>query len=141
MSPVASCKFKVESQEARYGKIERFEDVKSWQKGRELCKMIYAVTNKDRFNRDWGLRDQTRRAAVSIVSNIAEGFESQNNRTFVRYLYVAKASCGDVRSQAYIALDQGYASQTEFDAIYASATETSRLIAGFINYLQRHPER
>ena len=84
--------------------------------------MVYAVTNKDRFSRDWGLRDQIRRAAVSIVSNIAEGFESQNNRTFVRYRYVAKASCGEVRSQAYVALDQDYASQTEFNAIYATAT-------------------
>ena len=121
--------------------IERFEDIQSWQKGRDLCKMVYAITNKDRFSRDWGLRDQMRRAALSIVSNIAEGFESQNNRTFVRYLYVAKASCGEVRSQAYVALDQDYASQTEFDAIYATATETSRLIAGFISYLRKHPDR
>ncbi|MBN1580093.1 MAG: four helix bundle protein [Anaerolineae bacterium] len=121
--------------------IERFEDIKSWQKGRELCKIVYAATHNRPFSQDWGLRDQFRRAAASIVSNIAEGFESQNNRTFVRYLYIAKASCGEVRAQAYIALDQAYLSQTEFDTIYRTATETSRLLAGFIDYLQKHLDR
>lgn len=122
-------------------RIERFEDIKSWQSGRELCKMIYTVTKKECFNRDFGLRDQVRRAAVSVVSNIAEGFESQTNRTFIRYLYIAKASCGEVRSQAYVALDQEYISPKEFEAIYAKSTETSRLIAGFIAYLRQHLDR
>ena len=121
--------------------IERFEDIKGWQSGRELCKMVYAATGSGLFSRDLALRDQIRRAAVSIVSNIAEGFESQSNRSFVRYLYVAKASCGEVRSQAYVALDQGYVSRKVFDTIYAKATETSRLIAGLIAYLQKHPDR
>ena len=76
-----------------------------------------------------------RRASVSVISNIAEGFESQNNRTFVRYLYIAKASSGEVRSQAYIALDQKYISQEEFNRIYVLSTQTSRRIAGFIAYL------
>ena len=99
------------------------------------------VTRNKAFAQDFGLRDQIRRAAVSIVSNIAEGFEGQNNRTFVRYLYIAKASCGEVRSQAYIALDQHYISQQEFNDIHVQATEISRLLAGFIAYLQKHPDR
>ena len=89
-------------------KIERFEDVESWKKGRELCQMVYRFTNQDAFSRDFALRDQIRRASISVISNIAEGFESQNDRTFIRYLYIAKASCGEVRAQAYIALDQNY---------------------------------
>ncbi|MGC9399742.1 MAG: four helix bundle protein [Anaerolineae bacterium] len=91
-------------------KIERFEDVESWKKGRELCKMVYRMTNTGKFKRDYGLRDQIRRASVSVISNIAEGFESQNDRTFIRYLYIAKGSSGEVRAQAYVALDQGYIS-------------------------------
>jgi four helix bundle protein len=122
-------------------KIERFEDIKSWQKGRELCQEIYALTRAEPFSHDFGLRDQIRRAAVSMVSNIAEGFESQNNRTFIRYLYIAKASCGEVRSQAYVALDQSYITREEFATVYEISTETSRLIAGFIAYLQQHLDR
>lgn len=119
-------------------KIERFEEIKAWQKGRELCQMVYALTGQEAFRRDWGLRDQLRRAAVSVVANIAEGFESQNNRSFVRYLYITKGSAGEVRAQAYVALDQGYISQPEFDALYALITEVGRLIAGFITYLNQH---
>ena len=120
-------------------KIERFEDVKGWKKGRELCRLVYDVTNKAPFSRDYGLRDQIRRAAVSILSNIAEGFESQNDRTFVRYLYIAKASSGEVRAQAYVALDQDYITQEIFNQIYALSSETSRLIASFIAYLEQSP--
>lgn len=116
--------------------IERFEDIKGWRSGRELTKMVYEVTNRGQFSRDFALRDQIRRASVSIMSNIAEGFESQNNRTFIRYLYIAKASCGEVRSQLYVALDQGYVTEEEFNAIYQKSLETSRLIAGFITYLK-----
>ena len=121
-------------------KIERFEEIKSWIKGRELCKMVYTISNKGDFSHDFGLRDQIRRAAVSIISNIAEGFESQNNRTFIRYLYIARASSGEVRSQAYIALDQNYISQAEFDHLYTLSSEISRLIAGLITYLEQHPD-
>lgn len=115
--------------------IERFEDVKGWKKGCELCELVYEVTNKAPFSRDYGLRDQIRRAAVSVISNIAEGFESQNDRTFVRYLYIAKASSGEVRAQAYVALDQAYISQETFNQLYTLSSKTSCLIAGFIAYL------
>jgi four helix bundle protein len=122
-------------------KIERFEEIKSWQKGRELCQLIYRLTNDGPFRRDFGLRDQMRRAAVSVMSNIAEGFESQNNRTFVRFLYIAKGSAGEVRAQAYVALDQGYITQPEFDEITALSAEISRLLSKFIAYLQNHLDR
>lgn len=118
--------------------IERFEDILGWQSGRELCNLVYHLTKKELFSRDFGLRDQMRRAAVSVISNIAEGFESQNNRTFIRYLYIAKASSGEVRSQAYVALDQHYISQEEFDQVYALTMKTSRRIAGFIAYLEQN---
>lgn len=121
------------------GTIERFEDIKSWQQGRELCKLVYQLTRKGEFRRDWGLQDQMRRAAVSIVSNIAEGFESQNDSTFVRYLYIAKASSGELRAQAHVAQDQGYISADESQALRGLAGDVSRLISGLIAYLQSHP--
>ena len=120
-------------------RIERFEDIKAWQKGRELCKLVYTCSLAPEFSRDRGLRDQIRRAAVSIVSNIAEGFESQNDRTFIRYLYIARASSGEVRAQTYVALDQGYINQEEFKSIYEASCTTSRMITGFITYLNRSP--
>ncbi|HOS79726.1 MAG TPA: four helix bundle protein [Anaerolineae bacterium] len=119
-------------------RIEHFEEILGWQKGRELCRMVYTLTGVGTFSRDFGLRDQMRRAAVSVISNIAEGFESQSNRTFTRYLYIAKGSAGEVRAQAYIALDEGYITQQQFDQIYALSEETGRLIGGFIVYLQQH---
>ncbi len=121
-------------------KIERFEDIQGWQKGRELCKTVYQVTNKGAFSRDYGLRDQIRRAAISVISNIAEGFESQSDQTFIRHLYIAKGSPGEVRAQSYIALDQGYLTPAEFDTLYKIASETSRLISGFIQYLEKTPD-
>ena len=121
--------------------IERFEDVKGWEKGRELCKLVYEATNKAPFSRDYALRDQIRRAAVSIISNIAEGFEGQNDRTFIRHLYIAKGSSGEVRAQAYIAMDQAYITPEVFNEIYALSSETSRLISGLITYLEQSPPK
>ena len=121
--------------------IKRFEDIKSWQKGRELCALVYTVTGKAAFSRDFGLRDQMRRASVSAMSNIAEGFESQSNRTFIRYLYIAKGSCGEVRAQSYIALDLGCITQDEFAGIHDRAIDSARLISGLITYLSKHLER
>jgi four helix bundle protein len=122
-------------------RIERFEEIQGWQKGRELCGMVYRLTSEGAFSRDYGLRDQMRRAAISVISNIAEGFESQNNRTFTRFLYIAKGSCGEVRAQAYVALDQGYITRPQFEDLAALASETSRLIAGLIAYLGQHLDR
>lgn len=119
------------------GKIEKFEDIEAWKSAREVAKLVYAVSLGDKFCRDFALCNQIRRAAVSIVSNIAEGFERGGNKEFVQFLAVAKGSCGEVRAQLYIALDQGYIDETKFKEIEVKVNETSRLIAGFIKYLQQ----
>ena len=117
-------------------KIERFEDIEAWQHGRMLTRAIYKCTRQQEFARDFALRDQIRRAAVSITSNIAEGFERDGNREFLQGLSVAKGSCGEVRSQLYVALDEAYINQEEFERVYELSVHTSRLLARFIAYLQ-----
>jgi len=119
--------------------IERFEDIQAWQQARELTRSIYALTQGQKFSRDFGLVDQIRRAAVSVMANIAEGFDRRSNREFINFLGIAFASSSEVKSHLYVALDQGYIRQDEFDAAYEQATKTSRLIYGFINYLRKHP--
>jgi len=117
--------------------IERFEDIAAWQKARELTRQIYRVTKAAEFSRDFGLRDQIRRAAVSIMSNIAEGFGRGGDKEFVQFLAVAKGSVGEVQAQLYVALDAGYVDKTVFAQLYALAEETGRLIGGFMKYLQQ----
>lgn len=131
-----SSTFNVEKFKAMSG-IETFEDVKAWQKARELTKEIYALSNDGQFARDFGLRDQIRRASVSIMSNIAEGFERGSNKEFMQFLFIAKGSAGEVRAQLYVALDQAYINQTTFDHIAKNASEISRMISGLINYLNK----
>ncbi|PYJ81885.1 MAG: four helix bundle protein [Verrucomicrobia bacterium] len=118
-------------------RIKRFEDIEGWKKGRELRKAIYKHSQHGEFAGDFSPKDQIRRAAQSVTSNIAEGFERGGNREFIQFLSDAKGSCGEVRDQLYTALDENYVTQAEFDRLYAMATETSRLIAGFIKYLQQ----
>ena len=118
-------------------KIERFEDIESWKKSRELAKSVYRITLNQPFARDFGLRDQIRRASVSILSNIAEGFERDGDKEFVQFLSLAKGSCGEVRAQLYVALDQQYIAAEEFSSLSASATEISRMLSGFIKYLRQ----
>ncbi len=89
------------------GEIDKFEDLIAWQKARELTKIIYAVTKQGEFSRDFGLRDQIRRSAVSIMSNVAEGFERGGRSEFHQFLVIAKGSCAELRSQLYTALDAG----------------------------------
>lgn len=120
--------------------IIRFEEIEAWKTARQLTNLIYKLTSKDRFSRDFGLRDQIRRAAVSVMSNIAEGFESQSQAQFIRYLGLAKASSGEVRSQLYVALDAGYLTREQFDTIFNLSDKTSRQLARFINYLEAHPQ-
>lgn len=118
-------------------RIERFEDIRSWRKSRELTKQIYLVTSQGNFKRDFGLRDQIRKASVSILSNIAEGFERGGDQEFLQFLAVAKGSCGEVRAQLYIALDQGYLQREDFDTLSTLATEISGLLSGFMKYLRQ----
>ena len=116
--------------------IERFEDIQGWQAARELTKMVYAVSKRGAFARDYRLRDQINGSAISVMSNIAEGFDASTDREFIRFLGYARRSASELQSQIYIALDQDYISQEEFNRIYAQATKTKRLIGGFIRYLE-----
>jgi four helix bundle protein len=111
-------------------KIERFEDLIAWQKAREMTKAIYELTGKGLFARDFGLRDQIRRAAVSVMSNIAEGFDRGGRSEFHQFLVIAKGSCAEVRSQLYIAKDIGYIDKDTFNGIYNKTVEAARVIAG-----------
>lgn len=120
--------------------ITRFEDIEAWKTARELTVTIYKLTDQGAFARDFGLKDQIRRAAVSVMSNIAEGFESQTRAQFVRYLGFAKASAGEVRSQLYIALDVNYLTKEQFEQIFDVADKVVRQIARFMTYLENHPE-
>jgi len=98
--------------------VKLFEDLEVWKEARRLTQRIYQLTKNETFSKDFALRDQIRRAAVSIMSNIAEGFERGGNQELVQFLYVAKASCGEVRSQIYVALDQSYVASTESRRTY-----------------------
>ncbi len=119
--------------------ITHFEDIEAWKLGRELTRAIYRVSKSGEFGRDFALRDQIRRAAVSITSNIAEGFERGGNREFLQALAVAKGSAGEVRSQLYVALDEGYIREAEFTELREECLRLSRVLAGFIQFLQRAP--
>lgn len=111
-------------------KIERFEDLIAWKKARELTKEIYEVTGQGLFSKDFGLRDQIRRASVSIMSNLAEGFERGSAKEFHQFLVIAKASCAEVRSQLYVAFDVGYVSEKDFSVLERKAFEVSKIIGG-----------
>ncbi len=118
-------------------KIERFEDILAWQKARVLAKEMYSSTEIGTFARDYGLKDQIQRAAVSAMSNIAEGYERGGDKEFVQFLSMAKGSCGEVRSDLYVALDQGYITQLKFDELCGDTLEVERLLSGFMAYLKR----
>jgi len=116
-------------------KIERFEDIETWQLARELTRKVYELTKKPRFTRDFGLKGQIQDAAGSSMHNIAEGFDSETNPEFVRFLRYAKRSCTEVQSQLYVALDQQYITSQEFQDVYDHAGRTRATIRGFIKYL------
>ena len=120
--------------------IKRFEEIEAWQTARDLTKTIYAVTEQGKFARDFDLRDQIRCASVSVMSNIAEGFESQTQQQFIRYLSIAKASAGEVRSQLYVSRDLNYLTEEQFTSLFQMAEKASRQIANFISYLESHPQ-
>lgn len=113
-------------------RINSFEEIVAWQKSRELNVLVYDLFKE---SRDYGFRDQIQRASVSISNNIAEGFERQSNKDFRKFLYIAKGSCGEVRSMMYLALDLNYVREPDFNLISAKTTEISKIIAGFIKTL------
>ncbi len=110
--------------------VSRFEDLIAWQKARLLTKDVYAVTSKAPFSRDYGLTGQMQRAAVSVMSNIAEGFERSGPGEFHQFLSVAKASCGELRSQLYVAHDVGYLGSEGFHSLLALTEEVSAIVGG-----------
>ena len=118
-------------------RIERFEDVKAWQEARTLTQMVYGVSSKGAFGRDFRLRDQIQGAAGSVMHNIAEGFDAGSDAEFMRFLRYARRSATEVQSQLYIALDQEYIHHDDFRAIYDQATLVKKLVNGFIGYLGR----
>ncbi|MEK7241873.1 MAG: four helix bundle protein [Planctomycetota bacterium] len=111
---------------------QSFEDMVVWQKARELTKRIYELTKDKRFSEDPSLVDQLRRAAVSVLSNITEGFERGSNVEFIQFLYMAKGSCGEVRAQMYVARDQGYVNAEDFDSIRGLARQVGGMLGNFI---------
>ena len=120
------------------------EDVEAWQTARELTLSVYTLTKRKPFAFDYGLVDQIRRSAVSIMSNIAEGFESQTDKTFIRFLGISKASAGELRSQVHVALDQSYISEEEFRSLIELCQRVSGQTSRFKQYLEnsnRSPRR
>jgi len=121
-------------------RIVRFEDLIAWQKAKTLAREIYQVTRQGDFAKDFGLSGQIQRAAVSAMSNIAEGFERGRQGEFRHFLSIAKASCAEVRSQLYLAFDVGYLKQASFEDLLARTEELSRILGGLRNAVERQKE-
>ena len=117
--------------------VKQFEDLEIWKESRRLTKEIYRLTKREKFWKDFALCGQVQRAATSIMSNIAEGFERGGNQEFTQFLYVAKGSCGEVRSQIYVAIDQGYLSEDEAEELIKSFRRLSSMISNLITYLRK----
>jgi len=116
--------------------VDRFEELKVWQAARDVANAVYKSSSNGAFARDYALRDQIRRAAISIPSNIAEGFSRRSNKEFIQFLFISKGSAAEVQSQLHTALDQGYISQGEFDKIYGQTEVVAKQISRFITYLK-----
>lgn len=123
-----------------YGESKRFEDLVAWQKARVLTRQIYSITNDGLFAKDFGLRDQLRRASVSVISNIAEGFGRGGRAEFHQFCVISKASCAEVRSKLYVAYDASYLDRKKFDELCMLAEEVSRIIGGLRASLQKQKE-
>jgi four helix bundle protein len=117
--------------------ITRFEDIEAWQLGRELKRLVYAHSKTGQFARDYTLKDQIHRAAMSITANIAEGFERDGSREFIQFLSISKGSCGELQDHLYTALDEKYLTPPEFEGLYGKAAEVGRKIGAFMNYLKK----
>jgi four helix bundle protein len=118
-------------------RLSRFEDLVAWQKARVLTRDVYKTTQRGTIAKDWALSSQLQRASVSIMSNLAEGFERTHAREFHQHLNVAKASCAEVRSHLYVALDVGYVDQKGFDSLMTQAEETARIVGGLRASVER----
>lgn len=121
------------------GRIQKFEDLDVWKLARSVVNRVYGFTRKEQFRRDFALTDQIRRSSISIMSNIAEGFESGTDAQFARYLDIAKSSCGECMSQLYISLDQQYINDSEFELVFNDLAVLSKQIASLSRYLRKKP--
>jgi len=118
-------------------RIEKFEDIEAWKEARKLNKLIYQVSAREPFKKDFGLTSQIQRASISVMANIAEGFDRQSNKEFIKYLYIASSSASEVQSHLYAALDLAYVDDEEFKNLYEQTKKVKKLINGFIAYLKR----
>ena len=119
-------------------KIEQFEDIESWQKARRLAREIYIVSGNGNFDKGFALRGQIRKSAISVVSNIAEGFARQTNKEFVQFLYISHGSLAEIQAQLYIALDVDYINVEKFNLLYGLCCEVSKMVMGMIKYLKTY---
>jgi four helix bundle protein len=117
--------------------IRRFDEIEAWKKARELTKSVYNLSGNGSFAKEFALRDQIRRASVSIMANIAEGFERDGPAEFIQFLAIAKASAAEVLSHAYVALDQDFISKEDFDRLFAQTSDVGRMLAALMMYLRR----
>lgn len=131
-----SAAVKENSNTVRNMRIERFEDIQGWQEARKLAKRIYDLTNGYPFKKDLGLCSQIQRASVSIMANVAEGFNRQTKKEFSNFLSYSSSSASEVQSHLYVALDQLYISREDFEETYNQAKKVKSLINGFIAYLK-----
>ena len=124
-------------QKSRKGPIKTFHDLEAWQKARELVDGVYQITAEGRLGRDFILKDQMRRSALSAMANIAEGFERDGNREFLHFLSMAKASCGELRSHLFVGLDRGCLTREQFNTLTEDASRVARIIGGLMRYLRQ----
>lgn len=117
--------------------IKRFEEMKVWQDARFLTKGIYTISSTGRFSKDYGLKDQIQRASVSVMSNIVEGYERDNNKEFIKFLGYSKGSIGEVRSLLYVALDNQYFAEPKFNELKEQCILISQQISNFEKYLRK----
>ena len=117
-------------------KFSKFEEIQAWQKARDVTLQIYTLTNEEKFSRDYGLKDQIRRAWVSIMANIAEGHGRRTNIEFANFLNIARGSVAEVQSHLYIALGLNYIDKKQFDELYQTLTEISRMLLSLAQYLR-----
>lgn len=117
--------------------FKTFGDIEAWQKARVLARRVYSATDSGRFSKDFGLKDQIRRACISIMANIAEGFDRGGRKEFIQFLSIAKGSAGEVKSHLFVALDQAYLTKESFQELYDLADQASKMISGLISYLQK----
>ena len=118
-------------------RITRFEDIDAWQESRELVKLVYSAINaSEKFQKDYRLANQIQGAAISVMSNIAEGFSRKGHKEFIQFLFISKSSAAEVQSQLYVALDQNYITQKTFEEIYNQAEKISKMDSGFIKYIK-----